>query len=64
MSDQHLIEIKAKSKTGQVVTFHVAEILEIDGQPMRPGTDTILTNILQRLDALEAASATREQSNG
>ena len=35
MSDARLIEIKARSKTGQIVTFHVAEVLELDGQPVR-----------------------------
>ena len=56
MSDQQLIEIKAKSKTGAVVTFHVLEILEIDGQPLAFGTDdlrTVLAQIAERLAAVE-----------
>ena len=54
MSDPRLIEIKARSKTGQIVTFHVAELLEIDGQPVRPEQQALLTDILTRLERLEA----------
>lgn len=36
-----LIEIKAKSRTGQVITLHVTEILEIDGQPLNPAADDL-----------------------
>lgn len=58
MSDVRLIEIKARSKSGQIVTFHVAELLEIDGQPVRPEQQTLLTNILTRLERLEATEKT------
>jgi len=58
MSDARLIEIKARSKTGQIVTFHVAELLEIDGQPVRPEQQTLLADILTRLERLEATEKT------
>ena len=54
MSDARLIEIVAKSKTGNIVTFQVAEILSIDGQPLRPEQQSLLTDILTRLERLEA----------
>lgn len=56
MSDQQLIAIVCKSKTGQVVTFHVSEIISIDGRPLQPDQSDVLSNILQRLTALEEAS--------
>ena len=58
MSDPQLIELKARSKTGQIVTFHVAELLEIDGQPVRPEQQSLLTDILNRLERLEATEQT------
>ena len=58
MSDARLIEIKARSKSGQIVTFHVAELLEIDGQPVRPEQQALLTDILTRLERLEAGRNT------
>ena len=56
MNQPHLITIKAKSRTGQVVEFHVAEILEIDGQPLNREQPHLITSILTRLDALERAA--------
>jgi hypothetical protein len=53
MSEQRLINIKCISKTGLPVEFKVREILEIDGQPLRPEQQTLLTTILNRLDAIE-----------
>ena len=55
----NLIEIKAKSRTGQVVTFQVAEILSIDGQPLTFGAEDVrvhLVRIHERLAVLEQAA--------
>lgn len=52
----NLIEIKAKSRTGQVVTFQVTEIISIDGQPLTFGAEDVrvqLLRISERLAALE-----------
>lgn len=58
MSDPRLIEIKARSKSGQIVTFHVAELLEIDGQPVRPEQQSLLADIVARLERLEVRGET------
>jgi len=59
-----LIEIKAKSRTGQVITLHVTEILEIDGQPLHPAADDLRVRmgmLEQRVTRLEQH---REEENG
>lgn len=55
-----LIEIKAKSRTGQVITLHVTEILEIDGQPLNPAADDLRI----RMGALEQRVAHIEEEKG
>lgn len=61
---ERLINIRCISKTGTPVEFNVREILEIDGQPLRPAQETLLNNILVRLEALEAAAASTGETNG
>lgn len=66
MSD--LIEIKARTKTGSVQTFSVAEILEINGQRYHPPEDfeglrDHLVHHDGRLTAIEAIIG-KDKSNG
>lgn len=54
-----LIEIKAKTKTGVIQTFHVAEILEINGKPYQSAEDTLairehVIHLDGRMSAVEA----------
>lgn len=65
MSQTPLIDLKCRSKTGQVVNIQVAELLEIDGRPFQPGGDVEqLRNHLIHLDgrvtALERMRAASE----
>ena len=53
-----LINLKCKSKTGQVIDLQVSEILEIDGKAYRPAeTDEniiqLVNHLSGRLSALE-----------
>lgn len=55
MSEQ-LINLKCKSKTGQVIDLQVTEIIEIDGQPYRPvGEVEQLTSLVNHLTGRIAA---------
>lgn len=56
MSDPQLIPVVCKSKTGQLVTFHVREVISIDGRPLQPDQSDVLNHILQRLNELEEAT--------
>ena len=58
MSDE-LITIEAKTKTGNIQQFQVAEIISIDGQPYRPASETeqirqLVNHLSGRVAALEA----------
>lgn len=62
MSEQQLIEIRAKTKTGNVQSFCVAEIISIDGRPWQPAGDAEallqhFNHISGRVAAIEALLA-------
>lgn len=57
MADE-LINVKMKSKTGQVIEIQVVEIIEIDGHPYCPADD--VTNLKALVNHLSGRVATIE----
>lgn len=61
-----LINIKCKSKSGQIVDFNVSEILEIDGQHYQPAEDTqqlksLVNHLTGRIATIEAIIGGHQQ---
>lgn len=59
---EQLITIRAKTKTGVIQEIQVAEILEIDGQPYRPASETeqirqLVNHLGGRISTIEAILA-------
>lgn len=58
MNEQPLIEIRAKTKTGVIQSFNVAEIVSIDGRPYQSASDA--ASLLQHFNHLSGRVATLE----